>query len=542
MKHNARSTDAGRRWRRTLSSIVSLVAGVSLAATGLTLASTTAASAATTATTASATPCAISVSAGSGTAVGSLILGVTAGTTQITFDCNTSSNAAFGVEASMLSLVGASSVSQEASADTSALATFKASPTDTSCPAGTAGSCETATFTIPASFSAADPNAQCPPTQAQINAGLYGCVLAVATAAGVPVPGVSALITYANSPAPAAPTVVATPNVAVAGSSVSLSDTSASGDWWGNAVQTNQAVALGTTPLAAPATCATGYGTVPTPLVMVNWFAKGSTTPIPGSAAGLTITNDCYDGTTLHGPTIGGSIAVPSTLTVGTSYTAFVCEMNITPYPSNDSSAATNCGPAPQGASWIDASFPFTVATAAITQSGSQTATVTANKSATFSAQLAVTGNSGATTFAQATGSPQLVVSSSGAVSTSGALAPGTYQATGTVSDANGDGGAFTFALVVKKAPPVVVVPRVRRVVGAAVRGRFVILTVLGSGFVGRPRVSPPYGTVARVVASSATMLKLRVLVRVGGPHGFRVMVLRFNNGKVLRVRYLFRG
>jgi hypothetical protein len=472
--------------------------------------------------------------------MGSLIVGVTAGATTVTFDCNTASNAAFGVEASMLSLVGTSSVSQEASADTSALATFKPAATDTNCPAGTAGSCETASFTIPASFSAADPNAQCPPTQAQINAGLYGCVLAVATAAGIPVPDSSMLVTYANSPMPSAPSVVATPNVAVAGSSVSLSGGS-SGYWWGNAIQTNQAVAMGTTPTAAPATCSTGYGTVPSPLVMVNWFASGSTTSVPGSAAGLTINNDCYDGTTLHGPTIGGSVTVPSTLTAGTAYTAYVCEMNITPYPSNDSSATTNCGPAPQGASWIDASFPFTVAKAAITQSTPLTATVTANKSATFSAQLAVTGNSGTTTFTQATGSPQLVVSSSGAVSTSGALKPGTYQATGTVSDANGDGGPFSFSLVVKKAPPVIVT-RVTRVVGAALRGRFVILTIFGSGFVGRPRVSPPYGTVARVVAANATMLKLRVLARVGGPKGYRVMVLHFNNGKVLRVRYLFRG
>ncbi len=541
MKHDAQRTDARRRWRRTLSSVVSLAAAVSLGATGLTLASASAASAASAATTASAAPCAFTVSAGSGTAVGPMIVGVTAGATTITFDCNTSSNAAFGVEASMLSLVGASTVSQEASADTSALAVFKPSATDTNCPAGTAGSCETATFTIPASFSASDPNAQCPPTQAQINAGLYGCVLAVATAAGIPVPGSSMLVTYANSPMPSAPTVTATPNVAVAGSSVSLGDTSAAGDWWGNAIQTNQAVALGTTPMAPPATCSAGYGTVPSPLVMVNWFASGSTTPVPGSAAGLTINNDCYDGTTLHGPTIGGSITVPSTLTVGTAYTAYVCEMNITPYPSNDASAAAHCGPAPQGASWIDASFPFTVAKAAITQSGSLTATVTANKTAAFSAQLAVTGNSGTTTFTQATGTPQLVVSSSGAVSTSGALKPGTYQATGTVSDTNGDGGAFTFSLVVKKAPPVIVT-RVTRVLGAAVRGRFVILTIFGTGFLGRPRISPPYGTVVRVVAANATMLKLRVLVRVGGPHGYRVMILHFNNGKVARVRYLFRG
>src|SRR6202041_3371962 len=35
----------------------------------------------------------------------------------------------------------------------------------------------TTTFTIPESFKAADPNAQCSPTQTQQNAGLVGCTV-----------------------------------------------------------------------------------------------------------------------------------------------------------------------------------------------------------------------------------------------------------------------------------------------------------------------------------------------------------------------------
>jgi hypothetical protein len=99
--------------------------------------------------------------------------------------------------------------------------------------------------------------------------------------------------------------------------------------------------------VAAPTTCSTGggYGNVPAPFLEVNWFAAASTTPIAGSAAGVSISNDCYDGTTLHGPVLSGTIPVPSTLTVGTTYKAYVCELNITPYPSNDANATTDCGP-----------------------------------------------------------------------------------------------------------------------------------------------------------------------------------------------------
>jgi hypothetical protein len=108
----------------------------------------------------------------------------------------------------------------------------------------------------------------------------------------------------------------------------------------------------------------------------VNWFASGSTTPIAGSAAGVTISNDCYNVTTLYAPVLGGTIPVPSTVTIGTTYTVYLCELNGTPYPSNDTSNATNCGTAPEGENWIDASFTFTP-TAASTAAPTAAPTVT---------------------------------------------------------------------------------------------------------------------------------------------------------------------
>jgi len=54
-------------------------------------------------------------------------------------------------------------------------------------------------------------------------------------------------------------------------------------------------------------------------------------------------------------------------------------------------------------------------------------------------------------TYVQTGGSPALLVSASGLVTTSGTLAPGTYVATGTTSDPNDDTGTFALTLDVGK-------------------------------------------------------------------------------------------
>ncbi len=76
--------------------------------------------------------------------------------------------------------------------------------------------------------------------------------------------------------------------------------------------------------------------------------------------------------------------------------------------------------------------------------------------SGTFTNQLAVARESAKVAYAQSTGSPNLNVSSTGLLTTSGPLAAGTYTATGTTS-ANGDTGTFAFSLAVgsiKQNPP----------------------------------------------------------------------------------------
>ncbi|MDE3064466.1 MAG: hypothetical protein KGJ36_02215 [Acidobacteriota bacterium] len=99
-------------------------------------------------------------------------------------------------------------------------------------------------------------------------------------------------------------------------------------------------------------------------------------------------------------------------------------------------------------------SFRFTLVVGQLGQAPPISATVTSDQSAAFTVQLAVTGNVGAATFSQASGQPSLIVSSSGVVTTSGPLAPGSYRASGTTSDATGDAGTFTFLLKVTAPPP----------------------------------------------------------------------------------------
>ncbi|MHB2028996.1 MAG: hypothetical protein ACYCPT_09290, partial [Acidimicrobiales bacterium] len=69
--------------------------------------------------------------------------------------------------------------------------------------------------------------------------------------------------------------------------------------------------------------------------------------------------------------------------------------------------------------------------------------------SASFTSQLSVVGESSPVTYVQTTGAPNLVVSSTGLVTTSGELAPGDYVHSGTTPDKHGDTGTFIVTLVV---------------------------------------------------------------------------------------------
>ena len=132
-------------------------------------------------------------------------------------------------------------------------------------------------------------------------------------------------------------------------------------------------------------------------------------------------------------------------------------------------------------------------------------------------------------------GAPALTVSSSGLVTTSGSLANGTYRATGTVSDATGDVGTFTFTLSVKTP---LVVPTARSVVGYAVAGKTRILTVHGTGFYGDPRITSHSGTTALVTRDTGQVLVVRVAVRAGSRNGVFTFTIVLADGESCQVRY----
>ncbi|MHB8378639.1 MAG: hypothetical protein ACYDB2_01815 [Acidimicrobiales bacterium] len=529
--------------------MMSAFAGASALAmvAGLTLASVGSASAASlTPHAAPPLPCNVTVT-GAGTAVPgqTLIVGVVAGTTVVTFNCNTASGAGVAAEASLLAAIGTAGVIPSTEADTSALGTFAPSATSTGCPAGSAGSCSIATFTVPATFATSDPNGVCPPTPAQINAGLFGCAIAVASTQLAPVVGAEYLIQYASqSTPPSPPTIQPLQTTGSEGSLINVSDaTGNTAYWWGSAVQAVQASAAGATPAIAPNSCTgVGYGNAPAPYLADVWFVTGTSTAVGGGAAsGVTISNDCYNGKTLSPPVLGGTIAVPANVVSGTAYTVVLCEVNTTPYPSNDASAAAICG---AGApSWIDASFSFTAKAKVISQNLPVTNTVATGTSSSFKDQLVTSGNQGTVSYTQSTGSPSVAVSSSGAVSTSGALKPGTYTATGTSTDASGDAGTFSYALVVTgTAPPTVKpAPKALKVSGVAVPGRTVVIAIIGRNFTGGPRVTGPAGTIATVLRATSSRLTVRVKESPSLRKGTYALTIKFASGKRTRIRYTIR-
>jgi hypothetical protein len=517
-----------------------LMAGLAIASTGSASAAPVVARAASTA------PCNATVTGGGEVVPGQqLIVGVVAGTTSIKFDCNTASGADIVAEASLLAAIGSSNVLPNNEADTAALGSFTAAATDTGCPTGTAGSCSTATFSVPTTFSAAgDKNATCPPTQAQINAGIFGCAVVVANAQEAQVAGAEYLIQYASqTTVPAAPTITALQTTGSPGSEINVSDAAgATGYWWGNALQAVQALNDGTVAQTAPSACGTGggYGDVPSPYLFDTWTITGTSTIVGGGpASGVTISDDCYNGATVIPPALGGTLTVPATVTNGASYTVYLCEVNLTPYPSNDTNAATDCGTKNPV---IDASFSFKAAAKVISQNLPVANTVAATASSTFRDQLAASGNNGTVSYAQTAGSPSVVVSGSGAVSTSGALKPGAYTASGTTSDASGDSGTFTYTLTVTGTTPVTTPPpRATRVDGYAVIGRTVVITILGRDFTAGPKIIGHAGSIVTVLGHNASKIIVRVREVASAKKGTYNLIIQFANGKRTSIHYSVR-
>ena len=184
--------------------------------------------------------------------------------------------------------------------------------------------------------------------------------------------------------------------------------------------------------------------------------------------------------------------------------------------------------------------FSFTLSVGTITQSLPTLSSVATTGSPTFTSQIAVIRNDGAVAYVQTSGTPALTVNATGLIATSGALAPGSYTARGTTSDTFGDKGKFVFTLNITAPAPIPIFSTLSatQVVGHAVAGTSVILTIDGAGFYGRPRITSHVGTSVLVTRDTGTLLVVKVTVRARSRNGIFFFTVTAAHGQSTRVKY----
>ena len=251
------------------------------------------------------------------------VLGVTPGST-ITISCAAGSFPASSVvvlvEASGLAAIVSPGSANINEVDTSALGSGTA---------GTDGSLS-ATFKVPATYKATDPNAVCPPTRAQINAGLT-CELVLLSGSTL-APLNEALLMYARQRQPNAPTLRVAARLHNGRTTITVSDargacptppTARSHCWWGAAVTGTPSKAFGGIPAPEALLASNGFHVTSGSLAVspAVYCAKGAT-----AAA-------CkrHGAGTLVPPALHGSV------TTGRSFFRFIDveEPNATPYTGN---------------------------------------------------------------------------------------------------------------------------------------------------------------------------------------------------------------
>ncbi len=167
------------------------------------------------------------------------------------------------------------------------------------------------TYTLPTTQSS-DPNATCPPSQAELNMGLIGCALAMIDLTTFKVVGAgSALVNYSGQPLiPPGPTLAISAKKATPGQVVDVSDApGATTYWWLSTVTGLQSLL--------------GSGSAAPPVVTVTLKSSGN--PRTTAANEITVTPAVYNYPVLTPPMISGGFTVPEIKgheTVTVTYTA----------------------------------------------------------------------------------------------------------------------------------------------------------------------------------------------------------------------------
>ena len=155
----------------------------------------------------------------------------------------------------------------------------------------------TVDYTLPTSL-ALDPNATCPPTTAQVDAGLIGCGLAMIDLTTFqPVGAGSALVQYAGDPfLPPEPTLALSASRAVPGTKISVSDAPGAKTTW-----------YLSTLAALTALLGGGSAAPPTISVNIRRLTAATGTRVPNT---VSVTPAVYNPPTLTPPKISGSLYV----------------------------------------------------------------------------------------------------------------------------------------------------------------------------------------------------------------------------------------
>ena len=172
------------------------------------------------------------------------------------------------------------------------------------------------TYTLPSSH-ALDPNAVCPPTTAQINAGLIGCALATIDLTTIkPLGAGSAVIEYTGDPVfPPNPTLALSTATATVGGAVTVADRPGATTYWWLATLSALESLLG--------------GSAAPPATITVTLAK--TTSSVTTRNTITVSPAVYNNPVLTPPKISGNFTVPAkatgkrtvTVTYGTQLLGF---------------------------------------------------------------------------------------------------------------------------------------------------------------------------------------------------------------------------
>jgi hypothetical protein len=162
----------------------------------------------------------------------------------------------------------------------------------------------------------------------------------------------------------------------------------------------------------------------------------------------------------------------------------------------------------PDSGTWT---YTLTITAVTITQNAPVSGTVTATGSSAFTSQLATTG-SGTVSFVTTSVACGVVVSSSGAITTTGSLHTGSCTVSGTDSDTNGDtAGTWTYTLTITSVTITQNAPTSGTTTTAASSAFTTQLVTTGSGTVSFVTTSTPCGVVVSSSGAISTTGSLAV-------------------------------